>query len=152
MLKKLKEVYQLRSRNCKMNEFSMVSKGLKHQVYIYIYTGDYNHDNIILFPNLKPTDDWQSIFGDPTKFGLGVFSIAFDLIFIFQHYCLFWGKQPREEEAGGYKKIEEKCLNRNGNEVLGPNQDPTAEENDSLLLSGDQSSIWRRLWRKVRQK
>ncbi|XP_036360786.1 cystinosin homolog isoform X2 [Octopus sinensis] len=31
-------------------------------------------------------DDWKSIFGDPTKFGLGVFSIAFDIIFCLQHY------------------------------------------------------------------
>ncbi len=34
-------------------------------------------------------DDWKSIFGDPTKFGLGVFSIMFDLLFMFQHYVLF---------------------------------------------------------------
>ncbi|XP_052825371.1 cystinosin [Octopus bimaculoides] len=31
-------------------------------------------------------DDWKSLFGDPTKFGLGVFSIAFDIIFCLQHY------------------------------------------------------------------
>ncbi|GAB1605915.1 cystinosin homolog [Argonauta hians] len=31
-------------------------------------------------------DDWNAIFGDPTKFGLGVFSIAFDIILILQHY------------------------------------------------------------------
>ena len=35
------------------------------------------------------TDDWGSIFGDPTKFGLGLFSIVFDLIFMTQHYILF---------------------------------------------------------------
>ena len=43
------------------------------------------------------TDDWKSIFGDPTKFGLGLFSILFDVVFMFQHYVLFRGKQPREE-------------------------------------------------------
>ena len=101
---------------------------------------------------MKPTDDWESIFGDPTKFGLGVISIAFDLIFMFQHYCLFWGKQPRDEETGGYKKIEEKCLNRNENEVLSPNEEPTAEENDSLLFRDGQSSIWQRLLHKVHHK
>ena len=41
-------------------------------------------------------DDWKSIFGDPTKFGLGALSIIFDLIFMFQHYVLFWGKKPQE--------------------------------------------------------
>ncbi|CAG0890575.1 unnamed protein product [Darwinula stevensoni] len=34
-------------------------------------------------------DDWGSIFGDPTKFGLGLFSILFDFLFMFQHYYLY---------------------------------------------------------------
>ncbi|XP_043848985.1 cystinosin [Dromiciops gliroides] len=34
-------------------------------------------------------DEWNLIFGDPTKFGLGLFSIVFDIIFIIQHYCLY---------------------------------------------------------------
>lgn len=34
-------------------------------------------------------DDWESIFGDPTKFGLGFFSVAFDIFFIIQHYFLY---------------------------------------------------------------
>lgn len=34
-------------------------------------------------------DDWQSIFGDPTKFGLGLFSVAFDILFILQHYVFY---------------------------------------------------------------
>ncbi|KAJ8912916.1 hypothetical protein NQ315_017246 [Exocentrus adspersus] len=33
--------------------------------------------------------DWVSIFGDPTKFGLGLFSVAFDIFFIVQHYILY---------------------------------------------------------------
>ncbi|GFN95207.1 cystinosin [Plakobranchus ocellatus] len=43
------------------------------------------------------SDDWSSIFGDPTKFGLGFFSILFDILFIIQHYCLYGGKNPYEE-------------------------------------------------------
>lgn len=35
------------------------------------------------------TDDWSAIFGDPTKFGLGAFSILFDILFMVQHYCLY---------------------------------------------------------------
>ena len=35
------------------------------------------------------SDDWSSIFGDPTKFGLGLFSILFDVLFIIQHYVLY---------------------------------------------------------------
>ncbi|XP_029158822.1 cystinosin homolog isoform X2 [Nylanderia fulva] len=34
-------------------------------------------------------DDWESIFGDPTKFGLGFFSVAFDIFFLIQHYVLY---------------------------------------------------------------
>ena len=34
-------------------------------------------------------DDWDSIFGDPTKFGLGLFSVLFDLLFMVQHFVLY---------------------------------------------------------------
>lgn len=34
-------------------------------------------------------DDWVSIFGNFTKFGLGVISIAFDILFVVQHYVLY---------------------------------------------------------------
>ncbi|XP_044286134.1 cystinosin [Varanus komodoensis] len=34
-------------------------------------------------------DAWKLLFGDPTKFGLGLFSIIFDVVFIVQHYCLY---------------------------------------------------------------
>lgn len=34
-------------------------------------------------------DEWLLIFGDPTKFGLGLFSVVFDILFMIQHYCLY---------------------------------------------------------------
>ncbi|CAF4160607.1 unnamed protein product [Rotaria sp. Silwood2] len=34
-------------------------------------------------------NDWSSIFGSPTKFALGLFSVLFDLVFIVQHYILY---------------------------------------------------------------
>ncbi|XP_049444412.1 cystinosin [Epinephelus fuscoguttatus] len=34
-------------------------------------------------------DEWRLIFGDPTKFGLGLFSVVFDILFMTQHYCLY---------------------------------------------------------------
>lgn len=46
-------------------------------------------------------DEWKMIFGDPTKFGLGLFSIFFDVLFIIQHYCLYRHKpqyQPFEAQ------------------------------------------------------
>lgn len=44
-------------------------------------------------------DDWGSIFGDPTKFGLGLFSVCFDIIFIIQHYVLYKGNKADGYEA-----------------------------------------------------
>ncbi|XP_070591530.1 cystinosin isoform X2 [Erythrolamprus reginae] len=41
-------------------------------------------------------DAWKLIFGDPTKFGLGLFSIVFDIVFMIQHYCLY--RQQNYEE------------------------------------------------------
>ncbi|XP_033478254.1 cystinosin [Epinephelus lanceolatus] len=39
-------------------------------------------------------DEWRLIFGDPTKFGLGLFSVVFDILFMTQHYCLYrWPPQ-----------------------------------------------------------
>jgi len=52
-------------------------------------------------------DDWGSIFGDPTKFGLGFFSILFDILFIVQHYWLYRGNLPHQElegDAGGEER------------------------------------------------
>jgi len=46
------------------------------------------------------TDDWGSIMGDPTKFGLGLFSVLFDVLFIVQHYVLY-----RHRTADGYSLI-----------------------------------------------
>ncbi|GJQ71235.1 hypothetical protein Trydic_g10977 [Trypoxylus dichotomus] len=46
--------------------------------------------------NAHNYDDWVSIFGDPTKFGLGLFSVIFDIFFIVQHYILY--RHSRYEE------------------------------------------------------
>jgi len=45
-------------------------------------------------------DDWDSIMGDPTKFGLGLFSVLFDVLFIVQHYVLY-----PHRRADGYSEI-----------------------------------------------
>jgi len=42
-------------------------------------------------------DDWSSFFGDPTKFGLGLFSLLFDVFFILQHYVFYRNYVPHEE-------------------------------------------------------
>lgn len=50
-------------------------------------------------------NDWTSIFGSITKFGLAILSIGFDLIFIFQHYFLYKNKKP--EESGEYRILDD---------------------------------------------
>ncbi|XP_075147877.1 lysosomal cystine transporter cystinosin isoform X2 [Haematobia irritans] len=45
-------------------------------------------------------DDWISIFGDPTKFGLGLFSVLFDVFFMLQHYVFYRNNQPYEPLEG----------------------------------------------------
>ncbi|XP_014667070.1 PREDICTED: cystinosin-like isoform X2 [Priapulus caudatus] len=45
-------------------------------------------------------DDWSAIFGNPTKFGLGMFSVLFDVLFIVQHYILYRGKPAYEPIVG----------------------------------------------------
>ncbi|EDV22287.1 uncharacterized protein TRIADDRAFT_29291, partial [Trichoplax adhaerens] len=47
------------------------------------------------------SDDWGSIFGDPTKFGLGLFSVCFDILFIFQHYVLY----KNRDKGSGYEAL-----------------------------------------------
>ncbi|KAK9966264.1 hypothetical protein ABG768_003386 [Culter alburnus] len=49
---------------------------------------------IQMFLQAYNNDKWKFIFGDPTKFGLGVFSIFFDVVFIIQHYCLYRNREP----------------------------------------------------------
>ena len=34
-------------------------------------------------------NDWSSIVGSPTKFGLGLVTIIYDVIFMIQHYILY---------------------------------------------------------------
>ncbi|CAL8307190.1 unnamed protein product [Lota lota] len=44
-------------------------------------------------------DEWRLIFGDPTKFGLGLFSVFFDVLFMVQHYGLYRHSRPYEAVA-----------------------------------------------------
>lgn len=50
---------------------------------------------IQMFLQSYNNDKWKLIFGDPTKFGLGLFSVLFDVLFIIQHYCLY--RTPRSQ-------------------------------------------------------
>ena len=84
-------------------------------------------------------DDWKSIFGDPTKFGLGALSILFDLFFMFQHYVLFWGKSPQEEAT---------CFNRKKNHTVAPGIESDEDKEDGnektpLINTSDKKEVGR---------
>jgi len=70
-------------------------------------------------------NDWGSVFGDPTKFGLGLFSVLFDIVFILQHYVFYRNNSPSEElinnddgenietvSHGSHSSHENECDNR----------------------------------------
>ncbi|XP_055698217.1 cystinosin homolog isoform X3 [Phlebotomus papatasi] len=57
--------------------------------------------------NAHNYDDWDSIFGDPTKFGLGLFSVCFDVVFIIQHYVLY------RRKSGSTKNLTESSTENN---------------------------------------
>jgi len=44
---------------------------------------------IQMFLLARNYNDWSSIFGSPTKLGLALFSIFFDILFILQHYICY---------------------------------------------------------------
>lgn len=50
-----------------------------------------------MFLQSHNNDQWTLIFGNPTKFGLGVFSIFFDIVFFVQHFCLYRRKPGYEQ-------------------------------------------------------
>uniref|UniRef100_A0A0N5A388 Cystinosin homolog n=1 Tax=Parastrongyloides trichosuri TaxID=131310 RepID=A0A0N5A388_PARTI len=48
------------------------------------------------------TNDWSGFYGNPVKFGLGLVSMIFDVVFIIQHYCLY---KHSDERENGYEGI-----------------------------------------------
>ncbi|KAL3993642.1 lysosomal Cystine Transporter family protein [Acanthocheilonema viteae] len=49
------------------------------------------------------TDDWSIFYGNPVKFGLGLVSMQFDVIFMVQHYCLYRNSGEDSAKENGYK-------------------------------------------------
>eukprot|EP00008_Paramoeba_atlantica_P007688 CAMPEP_0201485642 /NCGR_PEP_ID=MMETSP0151_2-20130828/9741_1 /ASSEMBLY_ACC=CAM_ASM_000257 /TAXON_ID=200890 /ORGANISM="Paramoeba atlantica, Strain 621/1 / CCAP 1560/9" /LENGTH=122 /DNA_ID=CAMNT_0047869875 /DNA_START=676 /DNA_END=1044 /DNA_ORIENTATION=+ len=45
--------------------------------------------------------NYRLFLGDPVKFGLSLFSIFFDIIFMIQHYILYPDKKDKYLEIGG---------------------------------------------------
>lgn len=66
------------------------------------------------------TQDWGGITGDPLKFGLGLVSMGFDIVFFVQHFLLY---PHRSGEESGWRKRDEGqdegagCESKNRTEV-----------------------------------
>ena len=65
------------------------------------------------------SDDWRSIFGDFTKFGLGAISILFDVFFMVQHYCLYNHQKDKKYEEIGEKEDSSICANKSMKSMYG---------------------------------
>ena len=103
------------------------------------------------FSSFLHADDWKSIFGDPTKFGLGAISIVFDLFFMLQHYVLF-RHPPLDSE---YTKIEDSSSHEEEVEVTAEKKkkrkvndgeaQSLSDEERPLLRSGPKKSKFKQL-------
>ncbi len=73
------------------------------------------------------SDDWASVFGSPTKLGLGLISMAFDVFFFIQHHCYRGAREPVPETTPQGQEDEERLLGHD--ERTGNQQDePSAPE------------------------
>ena len=63
-------------------------------------------------------NDWSSIFGDPTKFGLGLFSVLFDILFILQHYIFYRNNLSSEELITNEEYIVDNDLEQHSDELM----------------------------------
>lgn len=55
------------------------------------------------------SDAWVAIFGDLTKFSLGLISVLFDILFMVQHYILY----PQRKQLG-YERIQDEANHHSG--------------------------------------
>uniref|UniRef100_A0A914CVJ1 Cystinosin n=1 Tax=Acrobeloides nanus TaxID=290746 RepID=A0A914CVJ1_9BILA len=44
------------------------------------------------------TDDWSGFIGNKGKLGIGLLSVGFDIVFVVQHYLLYYHQKPIDEE------------------------------------------------------
>ena len=71
-----------------MNFYYKSTKGWSIGGVLLDFTGG-SFSLLQMFLQSYNNDQWTLIFGDPTKFGLGVFTIFFDVVFFIQHFYLY---------------------------------------------------------------
>ncbi len=80
-------------------------------------TDGFNIDNVLLdftggvlstaqtFIDAGASGDWAPIAGNPVKLGLGFVSVAYDLVFMAQHCCLYPQRGEAGRPAAGYARL-----------------------------------------------
>jgi LCT (Lysosomal Cystine Transporter) family transporter len=83
-------------------------------------------------------NDWASIFGDFAKFGLGLFSICFDIFFIIQHYGLYRNHDAYEPIDG---TTQSEYVSRH-EEMVTSNHVPSPDEEDAIIPASSPTSAY----------
>lgn len=83
-------------------------------------------------------NDWVSIFGNFTKFGLGVVSISFDILFVIQHYVLY--RQPGLPLEDSQDSIPSPVISQSIRSQTLAQQEPTSQpqQDQQTLTNSDQ--------------
>ncbi|KAM9949310.1 hypothetical protein ACTFIT_010517 [Dictyostelium discoideum] len=89
-----------------------------------------------MFLDVADSGNWNIFTGDPVKLGLSLFSIAFDILFIIQHYILY-----RNPKSKGYQNLNDNNItnnNNNNNNNINNNTPHQIIINNSLIGEEDQ--------------
>ncbi|KAF9968113.1 hypothetical protein BGZ73_000248 [Actinomortierella ambigua] len=87
--------------------------------------------------------DWSGISGDPVKFGLGFLSIAFDLIFIVQHYILYPSREDFYQQQSATLSSMAEHPTQDSNEHQHLLRHASSSSSPSILTYGAASSAAR---------
>ncbi|EGC34560.1 hypothetical protein DICPUDRAFT_34820 [Dictyostelium purpureum] len=83
-----------------------------------------------MFLDVAESSNWKIFTGDPVKLGLSLFSIAFDILFMIQHYILY-----RHPSLRGYKNLnpdgENPEINSNNNNYTYNNNKDNNNDNNN---------------------
>lgn len=87
-------------------------------------------------------DDWRTLLGNLPKFGLGLASVTYDLIFLLQHYVLYGDSLEKNEETLGKQQKRTKPKSSNHKSLHNNNSTTILVENEhnQIDYEADQNS------------
>ncbi|EYC20402.1 hypothetical protein Y032_0022g607 [Ancylostoma ceylanicum] len=87
--------------------------------------------------------DWTAFYGNPVKFGLGVISISFDILFMIQHYILY--PDRKDAEKGDVEQDDQLTMD-------GESGKASDKEESKKQMGEEDSSELEKLVNRVQQK